>query len=99
MPNSMRGLLCFSILSLTGMPGHSASGVPQVQLLMRNSKTKPPIWRLPFGIGEFVMRSRTGSELSSDEKTLWIQSGLAISPLMGTCLQYSLDLPSMGIDR
>ena len=31
------------------------------------------------------MRSRTGSELSSDEKTLWI------SPLMGTCLQYSLD--------
>ena len=42
-------------------------------------------------IGEFLKRSRTGSELSSDEKTLWIQSGLAISPLMGTCLQYSLD--------
>ena len=42
-------------------------------------------------IGEFLKRSRTGSELSSDEKTLWIQSGLAISPLMGPCLQYSLD--------
>ena len=42
-------------------------------------------------IGEFLMRSRTGSELSPDEKALWIQSGLAVSPLMGTCLQYSLD--------
>ena len=37
------------------------------------------------------MRSRTGSELSPDEKALWIQSGLAVSPLMGTCLHYSLD--------
>ena len=42
-------------------------------------------------IGEFLMRSRTGSELSPEEKALWIQSGLAVSPLMGTCLQYSLD--------
>ena len=42
-------------------------------------------------IGEFLMRSRTGSELSPDEKAIWIQSGLAVSPLMGTCLQYSLD--------
>ena len=37
------------------------------------------------------MRSRTDSELSDEEKALWIQSGLAVSPLMGTCLQYSLD--------
>ena len=37
------------------------------------------------------MRSRASSELSLDENTLWIQSGLALSPLMGTCLQYSLD--------
>ena len=37
------------------------------------------------------MRSRTCSELSPEEKALWIQSGLAVSPLMGTCLQYSLD--------
>ena len=37
-------------------------------------------------IGEFLMRSRTGSELSPEEKALWIQSGLAVSPLMGTCL-------------
>ena len=42
-------------------------------------------------IGEFLKRSRTGFELSPEEKTLWIQSGLALSPLMGTCLQYSLD--------
>ena len=42
-------------------------------------------------MGEFLKRSRTCSELSPDEKTLWIQSGLALSPLMGTCLQYSLD--------
>ena len=42
-------------------------------------------------LGEFLMRSRTGSELSPEEKALWIQSGLALSPLMGTCLQYSLD--------
>ena len=42
-------------------------------------------------IGEFLMRTRTASELSPDEKALWIQSGLAVSPLMGTCLQHSLD--------
>ena len=42
-------------------------------------------------IGEFLMRTRTASELSPEEKTLWIQSGLAVSPLMGTCLQHSLD--------
>ena len=42
-------------------------------------------------IGEFLMRSRTCSELGDDEKALWVQSGLAVSPLMGTCLQYSLD--------
>ena len=52
-PNSMLGLLwSFDPLthhSLTGMPGHSASGVPQVQFLMRNSRTKPPIWLRPSG--------------------------------------------------
>ena len=32
------------------------------------------------------MRSRICSELSDEEKALWIQSGLAVSPLMGTCL-------------
>ena len=37
------------------------------------------------------MRTRTASELSPDEKALWIQSGLAVSPFMGTCLQHSLD--------
>ena len=37
------------------------------------------------------MRTRTASELSPDEKALWIQSGLAVSPLMGTYLQHSLD--------
>ena len=42
-------------------------------------------------IGEFLMRTRTASELSPDEKALWIESGLAVSPLMGTCLQHSLD--------
>ena len=42
-------------------------------------------------LGEFLKRSRDCSEINNDEKALWIQSGLAISPLMGTCLQYSLD--------
>ena len=59
------------------MPGHSAS-----------SNLAFAFWDR---MGEFLKRSRTCSELSPDEKTLWIQSGLALSPLMGTCLQYSLD--------
>ena len=42
-------------------------------------------------IGEFLQRSLTDNEFSSEEKTQWVQSGLAISPLMGRCLQYSLD--------
>ena len=42
-------------------------------------------------IGEFLMRTRTASELSPEEKALWIQSGLAaVSPLMGTCLRLVL---------
>ena len=36
-------------------------------------------------------RGHTDNELSSEEMAQWVQSGLAISPLMGTCLQYSLD--------
>ena len=74
------------------MPGHSASGVPQSQSQRMYTK-KPPTWPLPFGTEwvEFLKRSRTCSELSPDEKTLWIQSGLALTPLNGTCLQYSLD--------
>ena len=89
----MRGFLLFfdplTHRSLTGMPGHSASRVPQVLLLMRNSRTKPPIWLLPSRT-ELVSFLRTASELSPEEKTLWIQSGLAVSPLMGTCLQHFL---------
>ena len=46
------------------------------------------------------MRTRIGSELSDEEKALQIQSGLAVSPLMGTCLQYSLDFClALGADR
>ena len=41
-------------------------------------------------IGEFLQRSLTDNELSPEEKAQWVQSGLTISPLMGTCLQYSL---------
>ena len=54
MLSSMLGLLwSFDLLTrhfLTGMTGHSASGVPQVQSLMRNSRTKPPNWQWPFGV-------------------------------------------------
>ena len=42
-------------------------------------------------MGEFLLRSCNPRELSMEEKALWIQSGLALSPLMGTYLQYSLD--------
>ena len=42
-------------------------------------------------IGEFLQRSLTDNELSPEEKAQWVQSGLTISPLMGTCLQYCLD--------
>ena len=85
----------FSHLFLTGMPGHSASGVPQVQSQRMYTKKKPPTWPLLFGT-EWVSSSSdhalaVSSELSSDEKTLWIQSGLALTPLNDTCLQYSLD--------
>ena len=37
------------------------------------------------------MRSRTGSKLTPDKKTLWIQSDLGVSPLMSTCLLHPLD--------
>ena len=51
-------------------------------------------------IEEFLQRSLTDNELSSEEKAQWVQSGLTISPLMGTCLQYSLPgfLPCLGSD-
>ena len=68
------------------MPGHSALRVPgsvtDEELKDEASRLAVTFWGR---IGEFLMRSRTGSELSPEEKALWIQSGLAVSPLMGTC--------------
>ena len=42
-------------------------------------------------MGEFLTRTLGEGELTSVEKQYWIQSGLALSPLMATCTQYSLD--------
>ena len=66
----------------------SPETIPDVEVGEEASKLAVAFWSR---IGEFLMRSRIGSELSGEEKALWIQSGLAVSPLMGTCLQYSLD--------
>ena len=60
---------------------------------MKNSRTKPPIWLLPSGteLVSFLCVRALPASFAPEEKTLWIQSGLAISPLMGTCLQHFLD--------
>ena len=71
-------------LRFRGSPGT----IPDVEYGEEASKLAVAFWGR---IGEFLMRSRIGSELSDEEKALWIQSGLAVSPLMGTCLPYSLD--------
>ena len=42
-------------------------------------------------MGEFLTRTLGERDLTSVEKQYWIQSGLALSPLMATCTQYSLD--------
>ena len=42
-------------------------------------------------MGEFLTRTLGEGELTPVEKQYWIQSGLALSPLMATCTQYSLD--------
>ena len=42
-------------------------------------------------IGEFLQRTLGEGDLTCVEKQQWIQSGLALSPLMATCTQYSLD--------
>ena len=48
-------------------------------------------------MGEFLLRSCNPRELSMEEKALWIQSGLALSPLMGTFLTVFLGLlPLLG---
>ena len=62
--------------------------IPDTGYEERASKLAMAFWGR---IGKFLMRSRICNELSNEEKALWIQSGLAVSPLMGTCLQYSLD--------
>ena len=41
--------------------------------------------------GEFLGRTLTEFEMTDEEKQVWIQTGLALSPLPGTCLQYSVD--------
>ena len=66
----------------------SPGSVTDVELKDEASNLAAAFWDRT---GEFLMRTRTASELSPEEKTLWIQSGLAVSPLMGTCLQHSLD--------
>eukprot|EP00434_Breviolum_minutum_P045306 symbB.v1.2.040591.t1/scaffold7282.1/size12121/1 len=75
-------------LKLTGSTRSSPGSITEDELKEEASNLAFAFWDR---IGEFLKRSRTCSELSPDEKTLWIQSGLALSPLMGTCLQYSLD--------
>ena len=70
-------------LRCRGFPGTP----PDTGYEERASKLAMAFWGR---IGD-LMRSRICSELSNEEKALWIQSGLAVSPLMGTCLQYSLD--------
>ena len=42
-------------------------------------------------IGEFLQRTLDVGGLTPEQKQHWIQSGLALSPLMGACTQYSLD--------
>ena len=42
-------------------------------------------------LGEFLTRTLGENELTPIEKQYWIQSGLALSPLMATCTQYALD--------
>ena len=42
-------------------------------------------------LGEFLQRTLGEHDLTPIEKQDWIQSGLALSPLMATCTQYSLD--------
>ena len=39
----------------------------------------------------FLQRTLTEKDLTPVEKQYWIQSGLALSPLMATCTQYSID--------
>ena len=42
-------------------------------------------------MGEFSTRTPGERDLTMVEKQYWLQSGLALSPLMATCTQYSLD--------
>ena len=42
-------------------------------------------------MGEFLTRTLGEGELTPVEKQYWIQCGLALSPLMATCTQYSFD--------
>ena len=85
MPNSMQGSLSFldplTHLYLTGMPGHSALRSSPGSITEDEFKEEASNLAFAFWdrIGEFLKRSRTCSELSPDEKTLWIQSGLALS--------------------
>ena len=60
---------------------------------MRNSRTKPPIWLLPSGteLVSFSCVRALPVSLALMRRRSEIQSGLAVSPLMGTCLQHSLD--------
>ena len=39
----------------------------------------------------FLHRTLSSTDLNPQEKQQWIQSGLALSPLVGTCTQYSVD--------
>lgn len=42
--------------------------------------------------GCLVSRCRRPDELSKEDKQIWLQIGLALSPLLGTCPQYSIDV-------
>ena len=91
--NSMRDWWWSSVLHthlfLTGANGHVVADAEFNSLLASASeKVVQEFLKLLTG---FLHRTLSSQDLTPQEKQQWVQSGLALSPLVATCTQYSVD--------
>ena len=81
----MQGWWWFSarhtLLSSTGVNGHVVVDVCQTQSTIHCSLLLQRRW----------YKTLSSNDLTPQEKQQWVQSGLALSPLVATCTQYSVD--------
>ena len=63
----------------------------KIKLIPGKIATRAARTNVPAQVTGFLHRTLSSNDLTPQEKQQWVQSGLALSPLVATCTQYSVD--------